>query len=128
MEHQNGDHHVWYIKNGVKALDLSSLPRCQAIAKTTGKECKRPAQKGLTVCGIHAGRYMPGAKAGNQNALVHGLFSREVKQQRAEACKKVRLMAHLSGALNSQVKSAGAEDTSFYQTFTKRSNNHGFEI
>lgn len=84
MEHQNGDQRVWHIKNGVKALDLSSLPRCQAVAKSTGKECRRPAQKGQRMCGIHAGRYIPGAGADNQNALVHGLFTKEAKQQRAQ--------------------------------------------
>jgi len=119
LGNQSGDKGGWLIKNGVKALDLSSWPRCRAVAKTTGKKCKRPALKGLHVCGIHAGRYTPGAKADNQNALTHGLFTAKAKQQRALANDNVTLLARLNGHLNAQVKSTGVDSTCFYNTTAK---------
>ena len=75
MAGQNCGDKIWYINSGVRGLDLSSLPRCQAIASTTGKRCKRPARKNTDRCGIHSGRFRPGAPIGNTRGFVHGRYS-----------------------------------------------------
>ena len=59
---------VWFIKNGVRGVNLRDLPRCQAIAKTTGNKCKNPAMRSSTLCCVHAGLYSPSAPYGNKNA------------------------------------------------------------
>jgi metal-responsive CopG/Arc/MetJ family transcriptional regulator len=68
-----------------------------------------------------AGKNNISRSADNQNALVHGLFTRDAKQQRAAARVSVSLMAHLTEASNSQVKSAGADSTSLYNNINRRS-------
>lgn len=83
MKKQNREPRSHYINNGVKALDLSTLPRCQAIATSTGENCKRAAIKGHKFCGIHSGRYTPGAKVNNLNALTHGLYTAKAKDTRS---------------------------------------------
>ena len=67
----------WFIKNGVAGFDLNSLPRCNAITKTTNRPCRNPAMKGRDVCCVHAGLKHPGAKKGNKNAFKHGLYTAE---------------------------------------------------
>lgn len=59
---------VWFIKNGVRGVNLRDLPRCHAIAKTTGRRCKNPAMRNSTLCCVHAGFYRPGAPYNNKNA------------------------------------------------------------
>ena len=102
MLDQSCEKRGWLIKNGVQALDLSSLPRCQAVAASTGQSCKRPALKGRNVCGIHAGNYTPGAKKGNRNSLQRGLHTREAVKERVEIRRTLDLLKYLTGALNSQ--------------------------
>ncbi len=83
MESQSSENKAWYINNGVKAQNLSELPRCEAKAKTTGEKCKRAALKGKEVCGIHAGNYTPGAPKGNRFREVHGYYSQKNEEQRS---------------------------------------------
>jgi len=95
---------VWYLKNGAKALDLSKLPRCQAVAKSTGEPCKRPAVKGYSLCGIHAGRYRPGGIKGNQNALKHGLCTEKARQDRLLIKETLDFIGHLTQTVDAQLK------------------------
>jgi hypothetical protein len=66
----------WLLKNNNKPLDLRTLPRCQAKAKSTRQRCGNAAMKGKRVCYIHGGK-SPGAPAGNQNALKYGYYTKE---------------------------------------------------
>ncbi len=86
MQPQSSANKVWYINNGVKALNLRDLPRCTAVAKTTGDNCKRAALKGKDVCGIHAGNYTPGAPKGNTFRQTHGYYSK----RNEEECSSVK--------------------------------------
>jgi len=103
MHNSSGGHRTWHINNGVKGLDTSTLPRCQAVATSTGKPCKRAALKGQKLCGIHAGRYNPGGKARNQNALKHGRYTKQAQQERARIRKTLALLGHLTGALSAEI-------------------------
>ena len=84
LEYQNSEKKSWFINNGVQGFDMTTLPRCQAIAKSTGEPCRRPAIKGQSYCGIHSGRYKPGAKIGNQSAYTHGFYTAEIKKERED--------------------------------------------
>jgi hypothetical protein len=64
----------WVLNNGNKPLDLRTLPRCQATAKSTGRRCGNPAMKNKRVCYLHGGK-SPGAPGGNRNALKHGFYT-----------------------------------------------------
>jgi hypothetical protein len=108
MQNSSSGHRIWHINNGVKGFDTSTLPRCQAIAASTGKPCKRAALKGQKLCGIHAGRYTPGGKATNQNALKHGLYTKEAQQERARARKTLALLWDLNQALSAQMDEQGS--------------------
>ena len=99
MLDQSCEKRGWLIKNGVQALDLSSLPRCQAVAASTGHSCKHAALKGRNVCGIHAGNYTPRAKKGNRNSLKRGLHTREAVKERAEIRRTLDLLRNLTEAL-----------------------------
>ena len=59
---------VWYINNGVQGAHLGKLPKCTAIAPSTGRRCRNPAMRHRDVCCVHAGLYHPGAPYGNRNA------------------------------------------------------------
>jgi len=75
----------WYINGGVPGFDLSSLPRCEGIAKTTGKRCKRAALKGQKLCGIHCiDGYTPSAPKHNNNAIKTGLHTAAARAERKE--------------------------------------------
>ena len=72
---------TWLLNNGNKPLDLRTLPRCNATAKSTGRRCGNPAMKGKKVCYIHGGK-SKGAPIGNRNALKHGNFTTEAIERR----------------------------------------------
>jgi hypothetical protein len=76
MKNEKQPQGKWLLKNNNKPLDLSTLPRCQAKAKSTRERCGNPAMKGKRVCYIHGGK-SPGAPAGNQNALKYGYYTKE---------------------------------------------------
>ena len=71
----------WLLKSGNPGLDLRTLPRCQAKAKSSGKRCGNPAMKGKRVCYLHGGK-SPGAPKGNKNALKTGRYTAEALQER----------------------------------------------
>lgn len=82
---------TWILKSGNKPLDLQTLPKCTATAKSTGMRCGNPAMKGKRVCYIHGGR-SPGAPAGNQNALKHGRYTAEAIAERQRTRILLRLI------------------------------------
>jgi len=66
-------------------LNPKNAPRCNAIAKSTGKQCQAPAIKGKTKCRLHGGK-STGAKTPEGLAKCqkanwkHGHYSAETKQ------------------------------------------------
>jgi len=74
-------HGKWVLNSGNKPLDLRTLPRCNAKAKSTGQRCGNAAMKGKRVCYIHGGK-SPGAPKGNKNALKNGFYSAEAIVER----------------------------------------------
>ncbi len=86
---------LWYINSGVRGFDLNTLPRCQAVTKTTNRRCKNPAMKGRKVCCVHAGLYKPGAPKGNKNSLKHGMYSAEAIADRKTAQELLNESAEL---------------------------------
>lgn len=90
---------VWYIQGGVPGFDLSKLPRCQAVAASFGRRCRNPAMKGSDLCCVHAGLKNPGAKLGNQNALKHGLYTKEAREERKEVRAYVKEIDELLNGL-----------------------------
>lgn len=103
MQKPNGERATQFINNGVQAFDLNLLPRCNAIAASTGKPCKRAALKGQKYCGIHAGKYRPGGEKGNQKALRSGLFTKKARQERAEASKSIGIISRLIKTINHEL-------------------------
>lgn len=75
----------WTINNGTPGFDLSSLPRCMATAKSTGKQCRNAAIKGRNFCAMHAGIYKPGRKRGSEGPRKHGMFTQDVLRNQKKA-------------------------------------------
>lgn len=57
--------------------------RCGARTRKGGL-CQSPAVKGKVRCRMHGGAEGSGAPVGNQNALKHGLYTREAIAERRE--------------------------------------------
>jgi len=76
---------IIYLKHGVKQGNPNNAPRCNAKAKSTGKQCRAPAVRGKSKCRLHGGR-STGAKTPEglrrcQRAnWKHGRYSAESKQ------------------------------------------------
>ena len=75
--------------NNNPPCDLCSLPRCQAMAKSTGKRCGNPAMKGKRVCYIHGGKSRgPRTKEGKLRSkyanIKHGDYTAEAIARRKE--------------------------------------------
>ena len=71
-------------------------PRCGARTRR-GTTCQAPAVKGKRRCRMHGGAAGSGAPSGNQNALKHGMYTREARDERrwlrnlmADACKTLK--------------------------------------
>ncbi len=73
---------------------MLSSPRCGAKTRS-GKPCKSPAVHGKTRCRMHGGAPGSGAPRGNQNAVKHGLYTREALEER----QSVRDLLHQSQML-----------------------------
>jgi uncharacterized protein YjcR len=56
-------------------------PRCGARTRS-GRPCESPAVQGKKRCRMHGGAKGSGAPKGNQNALKHGRFTKEARQNR----------------------------------------------
>jgi len=61
---------------------MLSSPRCGAKTRW-GKPCKSPTVRGKSRCRMHGGAPGSGAPRGNQNALKHGLYTREAREEHA---------------------------------------------
>jgi hypothetical protein len=61
---------------------LSSL-RCGAKTRSA-RACRSPAIRGKKRCRMHGGAPGSGAPRGNQNALKHGVFTKEAIYERRE--------------------------------------------
>ena len=74
---QNQPHVPWSgrLKNNNPACDLALLPRCNAMAKSTGVRCKQPAMRNGK-CYWHGGA-STGAPLGNMNSFKHGMYTKE---------------------------------------------------
>jgi uncharacterized protein YjcR len=55
---------------------MRQSPRCGAKTRA-GTPCQAPAVNGKRRCRMHGGAAGSGAPAGNQNALKHGMYSRD---------------------------------------------------
>jgi uncharacterized protein YjcR len=62
---------------------MLSSPRCGAKTRS-GKPCMSPAVHGKKRCRMHGGVPGSGAPRGNQNALKHGLYTREAIEERRQ--------------------------------------------
>lgn len=60
---------------------MRKSPRCGAKTRA-GTSCRSPAVKGKNRCRMHGGALGTGAPEGNQNALKHGLYTREAIAER----------------------------------------------
>jgi uncharacterized protein YjcR len=63
---------------------MLSSARCGAKTRS-GSACRSPAVRGKNRCRMHGGAAGSGAPKGNQNALRHGLFTRDAIQEREQA-------------------------------------------
>jgi len=62
---------------------MLSSPRCGAKTRS-GKPCMSPAVHGKKRCRMHGGAPGSGAPRDNQNALKHGLYTREAIEERRQ--------------------------------------------
>jgi len=77
---------TWWLKNGVQGLDLRTLPRCSATAKSTGQPCRREAMQNGR-CYFHGGkstgpRTPEGRAACARARTTHGRDTRRARAQR----------------------------------------------
>ena len=63
--------------------------RCGAKTRA-GTSCRAPAVSGKKRCRMHGGAAGSGARKGNQNALKHGLYTRQMLEERAELQELMR--------------------------------------
>ncbi len=60
---------------------MLASPRCGAKTRS-GRPCNSPAVRGKKRCRMHGGAKGSGAPLGNQNALKHGLYTKEAIEER----------------------------------------------
>jgi hypothetical protein len=65
-------------------VPMLSSTRCGARTRSGGF-CRSPAVGGKMRCRMHGGAPGSGAPLGNQNALKHGHFTRDEKEERRRA-------------------------------------------
>ena len=99
MKNEKQPQGKWLLKNNNIPLDLRTLPRCKAKAKSTGQRCNNPAIKGKKVCYIHGGK-SPGAPIGNQHEFKSGYYTKESKADR----KHLRIVMKQANKLIEQLK------------------------
>jgi hypothetical protein len=78
---------------------MLASPRCGARTRS-GEPCMSPAVSGKSRCRMHGGAPGTGAPQGNQNALKHGLFTREAIAER----QSVQLLLRESRALIAKIR------------------------
>lgn len=83
-----------WLKNGNVPGDLSAAPRCGARTRN-GKPCRAPAIRGRSRCRLHGGcstgpRTPDGLARSRRARWIHGRYSQEAKETRAEAAGRRR--------------------------------------
>jgi len=78
---------------------MLTSPRCGAKTRS-GKPCQSPAVSGKKRCRMHGGAPGSGAPQGNQNALKHGLYTREAMAER----RQIRALIRQSNKLLLDIK------------------------
>ena len=78
--------------------------QCQALAKSTRQQCRRPATTGKKVCKLHGGfstgpRTPEGRKSCSQARLVHGLETTSVRNERSLASARLAVLEWAGHAL-----------------------------
>jgi len=68
---------------------MLSSPRCGARTRS-GRPCRSPAVGGKRRCRMHGGGAGTGAPVGNQNALKHGLYTKEAIRERKALSRLIR--------------------------------------
>lgn len=69
-------------------VPMALSPRCGAKTRA-GTSCRSPAVSGKVRCRMHGGAGSRAPK-GNQNALKHGLYTREVLEEHRELMQLMR--------------------------------------
>ncbi len=64
-------------------------PRCGAKTRS-GRPCSSPAVRGKKRCRMHGGAKGSGAPLGNQNALKHGLYTKESIEERGKLSRLLK--------------------------------------
>jgi uncharacterized protein YjcR len=68
---------------------MRQSPRCGAKTRA-GTPCQAPAVYGKKRCRMHGGAQGSGAPKGNQNALQHGMYSRDTLEFKKHMRKLLR--------------------------------------
>jgi hypothetical protein len=85
------------LKNGNRAGDPSSAPRCGAKTRASGS-CRQPAMRNGR-CRLHGGK-SPGAPRGDRNGnFRHGLRTKDAIADRREAMSVRRMLREIQRAL-----------------------------
>jgi len=63
--------------------------RCGARTRS-GRPCRAPAVAGKRRCRMHGGATGSGAPKNNQNALKHGLFTKQAREERKQLYELLR--------------------------------------
>jgi hypothetical protein len=63
---------------------MLASPRCGAKTRILGGSCRSPAVRGKKRCRMHGGAPGSGAPKENQNALKHGLFTKQAIEERKQ--------------------------------------------
>jgi hypothetical protein len=66
------------------------LSPCCGANTRFGKPCRSPVVDGKKRCRMHGGASGSGAPRGNQNAVKHGLYTREAIAQRRQLAELIR--------------------------------------
>ena len=82
MKKKVGDH-----QRNTAPMALS--PRCGAKTRR-GSACRSPAVSGKKRCRMHGAAAGSGAPKGNQNALKHGAYTREMLEKQKEIMQLIR--------------------------------------
>ena len=72
-------------------------PRCQAKAKRTGQQCRRPATKAKKVCKLHGGlstgpRTQDGRDRCAKARLVHGRETTAIREERSHSSARLAVL------------------------------------
>jgi hypothetical protein len=79
-----------------------TCPRCTAMSKRSGEQCRRPALKGKAVCDFHGGR-STGPKTADGKARIaaaHTVHGRETQEKRAERSAASARISRLEDAMH----------------------------